>query len=174
MKKPLVYFVLFTFILIIGVTSVQTTGTVRGTITLDRNLSWPGPQTSTPDWIGFVNIDGVQYGMAFFHITTGKPFTNGAKGTARFFGEIWTIYDTINYQLNNGNLVSWTPGTILLNGTDSGVVTTSNTLYRMNGEINFVQGNFAMYLGYQVHMSGHIVFYPSGVPEAAPGVFQID
>lgn len=174
MKNQIVYVGFVAFILILGVTSAQTNESVRGTITLDRNLSWPGPQTSTPDWIGFVNINGVQYGMAFFHITTGKPFTNGAKGTAKFFGEIWTIYDTISYQLNNGKLVSWTHGTILLNGTDSGVVTTSNTLYRMNGEINYAIGNFAMYLGYQVHMSGHIVFYPSGAPEAAPGVFQID
>lgn len=177
MKKQIFYFGLVTLVLILGITSAQTSNSaVRGTIALDRNLTWPGrSQTTIPDWIGNVTINGVVYGMAFFQVSTGKPFDSGAQGNAKFFGEIWTIYDSISYHfIAPGNLVSWTPGTVLLNGTDSGNLATTNFLYRMNGVINYAHGVFQMYLGHQVHMNGQILFYPFGAPSAAPGTFQID
>ena len=177
MKKQLFYFGLVTLVLIIGITSVQTSNSaVRGAIELDRNLTWPGrTQTTIPDWIGNVTINGLLYGMAFFQVSTGKPFDSGAQGNAKFFGEIWTIYDSISYQVvYPGNLVSWSHGTVLLNGTDSGNLATTNFMYRMNGVINYSHGIFENYNGHQIHMSGQIYFYSFGTPSSAPGTFQID
>ena len=58
---------------------------LRGTMDLEFNLLWPGPQqTDIPDWVGTITIDGAEYGMAFFAIGSGKAFDD-VPGKVHFF-----------------------------------------------------------------------------------------
>jgi hypothetical protein len=147
---------------------------LTGILNLQFNLGWPGPSKTIPDWVGHITLDGEEYGMAFFNIGTGKPF-DAIGGNVLFFGEIWTIYESIVYEFDeDGVLTVFEPGTILLNGTDEGVVSLANSKYRMNGEVTEAFGDFEMWQGRNVHMSGIIVWYPFGAPFTAPGICRFN
>lgn len=145
-----------------------------GSTTAQFNLGFPGPQTEIPVWIGHITIDGEIYGIAFFNVGSGKPFDDGWKGTTVFFGEVWVIYDTININFENGVLVSWNHGDILLWGTFEGIVTTSNSKFLIDGTVEEAFDSFSIWTGRHVHMSGTLEFYPFGAPQYAFGTFQIN
>lgn len=69
---------------------------------------------------------------------------------------------------------SFVPGEIVLSGYDSGIVTVKNSKYHMNGDVQVAEGDFADWLGRNVHMSGLIEWYPFEAPHFAPGVFRIN
>jgi hypothetical protein len=143
---------------------------IMGTMDLEFNLSWPGPQADIPDWVGTVTIDSSEYGMAFFCIGSGKPFADD-PGKVHFFEEIWVIYDYLEFdfgtqELNYGQILFW--------GYDKGVVSLANSHYVMNGNVEEAHGDFAIWQGHNVHMSGDIVWYEFGAPHYAPGTFQIN
>lgn len=149
---------------------------VVGEMDLQFNLGWPGPQAEVPIWVGTVTIDGVDHGMAFFNIGTGKPFADQPNPDAVLFaGEIWTIYDKLGLVFDeDGVLTTFAPGDVLLSGQDQGTVTLSNATYRLNGSVEEANGDFSTWLDRKVHMNGDIEFYPSGAPHFAPGTFRLN
>jgi hypothetical protein len=149
---------------------------ITGTMDLEYNLAWPGPQAEVPDWIGTITIDGTEYGMAFFAIGSGKPWDPIEKstGSAYFFGEIWEIYESIDFKFKNGVLKKFKPGDIVLKGTDEGLTNLNNNNYGMNGIVTETNQDFANWLGHNVHMSGEIIWYDFGAPHYAPGTFQLN
>ena len=59
-----------------------------GTLDLQFNLGWPGPQNEVPDWVGNITIDGKLYDMAFYAIGSGKSFVTdpaNLRGKIHFF-----------------------------------------------------------------------------------------
>ncbi len=142
-----------------------------GEMDLEFNLGWPGPNPVIPDWVGTVTIDGVQYGMAFFNIGTGKPFVDPFVGKVVFFGEVWVIYEWMSFNFETQELLH---GDVLLWGDDQGVTGLANGKYRMNGGVHGAFEHFAELQGRNVHMSGIIEFYPFGAPHFAPGTFRIN
>ncbi len=147
---------------------------LRGTMDLEYNLAWPGPQDVIPDWVGTIDIDGELYGMAFFAIGTGKPFEDDRPGSAYFFGEIYEIYETLEFKFVDGILTCFNPGAIVLKGTDEGSTNLKNSHYRMNGVVTETNEDFAKWLGRSVHMSGTIIWTDFGAPQNAPGTFRIN
>lgn len=79
---------LIAFVLTIGLSTVEARKQLVGTMDLQFNLGFPGPQTEIPDWMGHITINDEVYGMVFFNIGTGKSFDIATKGRNVFFGEI--------------------------------------------------------------------------------------
>ena len=129
------------------------------------------PGSGDPRWVGTISIDGNVYPMAFFNIGTGKPFVDSARGNVIFFGEIWRIYDTAHFDLEDQEFQY---GNVLLGGLDAGVVTIANSTYRMNGSVEEASGDFALWLSRNTHMSGIIVWDSFGPPQFAPGTLRIN
>jgi len=147
---------------------------VRGTMDLQFNLGWPGPQAEVPDWVGTVTIDDTTYGMAFFAIGTGKPFDADPSTSVHFFEEIWTVYASLDYEFDgNGMLTKFDPGPVVLSGPDSGITNMVNSKYTMTGTVAEASGAFETLAGRPVHMSGVILWYEPGVPHYAPGELMI-
>jgi len=150
---------------------------LTGTADVEFNLLWPGPQLEIPDWVGTITIDGTEYGIAFFWIATGKAFEVG-RGMASFFQEVWRIYDWMTFDFETQELDY---GQILLWGYDTGVVSLQNSKYRMNGNVEEAIGDFAVWQGRNVHISGIIEWQEIETPEGpviaphyAPGTFRIN
>ena len=140
---------------------------LTGTMELDFNLEWNG-EVDVPIWVGTISFEGNgEYGIRFFHLTPFKDYSQASP-----FGETFEIYD------GDGNVV--------LGGPDVGVTTLANkppepVKYRMNGEIDVATGQFAMWMGRHVHMSGIITWQNMGTPDepvyapdTAPGTLRIN
>ena len=190
MKKKLVIpLLLFSIMTLLPVMSVQTqkpAPNLTGTMDLQYNLGWPGPQDEIPDWVGNITFDGGHtfYDMAFYCIGSGKSFVtspDSLKGKIHFFEEIWVI-GQINYVFDeNGVLAYYEEEAILCWGYDTGTTNTQNSRYHMNGNVEEASGFFEYYTGRSVHMSGVIVWQILGTPEnpkiapfEAPGTFRIN
>lgn len=130
---------------------------LRGTMELEFNPDWSGPSEDVPEWTGSITIDDAVYDMEFYNLGTGKQ-GNQAPGNTIHFGEIWVIL--------NGD-------TLLMKGTDEGVVSLANSKYRMNGEVTEAYSDFAIWDGNKVHMSGYIT-WDDGAPATAPGTLRIN
>ena len=183
MRNKIFYFVLVIFCLTIGLANVYTNtasssnGTLKGPMDLQFNLNAIGATTPTPGWMGTVTLNGHVYGMVFYNIGTGKPFTTQNPGNMHFFGEHWIIYDSISItwsQTNQGHVIDWGHGSQIIDGYDHGEVSGGNDAYRMNSQVATASGSLQAYLGHNVHMGGYIYRYSNGLPYQAPGVFQID
>lgn len=162
-------------------TLVSTTAAVSaknpliGTLDLQFNLAWPGPQDEIPDWIGTITIDDVEYGMAFFAIGSGKPFATDPSTSVHFFEEIYVIYFELDFTFNeDGVLVYFEEGDIALWGYDVGITNMINSKYHMTGNVEEAYGIFEPWIGRNVFMSGIIEWYPFGAPQYAPGTFRIN
>jgi hypothetical protein len=140
-----------------------------GTMELEFNLLWPGPQADIPDWVGTITIDDGEYGMAFFCIGSGKAFDDFLKGKVHFFEEIWMIYDWMTFDFETQVLDY---GEILLWGYDVGQTNIQNSNYHMNGNVEMAVEDFMAWEGRSVHMNGEILWLAPGVPQYAPGVFR--
>ncbi len=173
---------LISVILVISfMTLVSTTAAVSaknypiGTMELQFNLAWPGPQDEIPDWIGTITIDDVEYGMAFFAIGSGKPFVTDPSTSVHFFEEIYVIYFELYFTFNeDGTLGDFEPGDIALWGYDVGITNMINSKYHMTGNVEEAYGIFEPWIGRNVFMSGIIEWYPFGAPQYAPGTFRIN
>ena len=111
-----------------------------------------------PGWDGSITFeDGSTYGIRFFHLS------DKMTGVAYHFGERWEIYD------GQG---------VLMAGPDEGVSPGPKfpdpTKYVMNGYVEEANGDFAEWLGRNVHMSGVITYDASGYPLTAPGTFRVN
>ncbi|MFX1482820.1 MAG: hypothetical protein ACFFCP_06475 [Promethearchaeota archaeon] len=148
-----------------------------GTMDLQFNLGWPGPQDQVPDWVGNITIDGNLYDMAFFAIGSGKSFVTdpaNLRGRIHFFEEIWII-GYFEYAFDeNGVLTAFDPSTILMQGNDKGQTNVQTSNYHMSGNVEVANGCFSMWKGRSVHMSGEIEWYPFGAPFAAPGELRLN
>jgi hypothetical protein len=176
MKKSItsVIFVISLLTLVSTMAAVNAKNPLYGTMDLQFNLAWPGYSTEIPDWVGTITIDGVEYGMAFFCIGSGKPFDPGPANVI-FFGEIYVIYYDLDFTFNeDGTLGVFEPGAIALWGYDNGLTNLKNNKYHMNGNVEDANGIFSQWIGRQVHMSGVIVWYPFAAPQYAPGTFRIN
>jgi hypothetical protein len=142
-----------------------------GTMDLEFNMNWPGPQAIIPDWVGTITIDDTEYGMAFFCIGSGKTFDDFLKGKVHFFEEIWVIYDWMTFDFTAQELEY---GEILLSGNDVGQTNVQNSNYHMNGNVEVAVGDFSVWGGRNVYMSGKIIWFDVGVPLYAPGIFRIN
>ena len=146
-----------------------------GTMELQFNLAWPGPQADIPDWVGTITIDDVEYGMAFFAIGSGKPFVTDPSISVHFFEEIYVIYFELYFTFNeDGTLGDFEPGAIALWGYDVGITNMINSKYHMTGNVEEAYGIFEPCIGRNVFMSGIIEWYPFGAPQYAPGTFRIN
>ena len=115
--------------------------------------------TFMPGWDGTITFeDGSIYGIRFIHLS------DKMTGVAYHFGERWEIYDPQN------------PTNVLMAGDDEGVSPGPKfpdpTKYVMNGNVTDAYGDFAEWLGRNVHMSGVITYDESGNPLTAPGTFR--
>lgn len=147
---------------------------LQGSMGLQFNLGWPGPQADIPDWVGTITIDDTQYGMAFFALGTGKTFDADPSTSVHFFEETWTVYASLEYEFDSdGILTVFSPGVVLLTGPDTGITNMVNSGYHMTGRVAEASGPFEMWGGRPVYMSGVIDWYPSGAPQYAPGVLSI-
>jgi hypothetical protein len=155
-----------------------------GTMDLEFNTGWfvHGPQAFVPDWVGTITIDNDVYGMLFFAIGSGKPFTaDPPGGSVHFFEEIWAIYDTdFEGSIPSSDLDDWEdylpindPSELILWGYDVGITNKINTKYHMNGNVEYAAEGWEMYLGRNVYMSGEIT-WDAGLPLYAPGTFRIN
>jgi hypothetical protein len=149
--------------------AVQAKKPLIGTMDLEYNMLWPGPQADIPDWVGTITIDGAEYGMTFFCTGSGKAFDDFLKGQVHFFEEIWVIYDWTTFDFETQVLDY---GEILLWGYDVGQTNIQNSNYHMNGNVEMAIVDFAAWAGRSVHMSGEILWLAPGVPQYAPGVFR--
>ena len=146
-----------------------------GTMELQFNLAWPGPQADIPDWVGTITIDDVEYGMAFFAIGSGKPFVTDPSISVHFFEEIYVIYFELYFTFNeDGTLGDFEPGAIALWGYDVGITNMINSKYHMTGNVEEAYGFFSPWIGRNVYMGGVIEWYPFGAPQYAPGTFRIN
>lgn len=145
---------------------------IRGEMDLGYNLSWTEPSLDVPTWVGTVTIDDQGYGMAFFNLGTGKPFAEQPETSkASFYGERWEIYAVGTGVMDPAAFV---PGTIVMAGSDQGVFSMNNSMYRMNGSVTEADGIFSTLIGRHVHMEGSLEFYPFGAPQFAPGTFRLN
>lgn len=162
---------------LVSVAPVEAAKPLRGTMDLQFNLGWPGPQDAVPDWVGNITIDGELYDMAFYAIGSGKSFvtdTANLKGKIHFFEEIWKI-GHINYAFDeNGVLTYFEITEILMWGYDRGQTNTQNSKYHMSGSVEEAIGVFEGRAGCNVHMKGEIIWYPFMAPFAAPGTLRIN
>ena len=178
MKKKIttVILVISFLTLVSTIAAVNAKNKPVGIMDLQFNLAWPGPQAEIPDWIGTITFDGVEYGMAFFAIGSGKPFeTNPPSTSVHFFEEIYVIYYELYFTFNeDGTLGAFVPGDIALWGYDVGLTNLVNSKYHMTGNVEEAFGDFAQWIGHNVYMSGVIEWYPFGAPQYAPGTFRIN
>jgi hypothetical protein len=144
-----------------------------GTMDLEFNLLWPGPNVwESPDWVGTITFDSVEYDMVFFAFGSGKPFvSSNPSESVHFFAEIWAIYEWISFDWETGIIDEH--GDLLMWGYDYGVTNLVNSKYHMNGDVQFDE-LFGKYVGRSVHMSGIIEWYDFGAPHYAPGTFRIN
>ncbi|MFX0182297.1 MAG: hypothetical protein ACFE95_04360 [Candidatus Hodarchaeota archaeon] len=172
MRKKLAVLLLSVFILtLLPVVSVNAKKPLYGTMDLQFNDGWPGPQETIPDWVGHIYIDSdgdgecEEYGMVFFLL----DFTE--KGSVLFFSEKWVIYEWIEAELPFSDPEDFSHGEILLWGYDEGL-TTKNNKYHMTGSVKEAKAPFLMWVGRFVYMRGRIVVNSEGM--FAPGVFRIN
>ena len=177
MRKKLVTAILVISLLTLvsTIAAVNAKKPLIGTMDLQFNLAWPGPNYEIPDWIGTITIDGEEYGMAFFAIGSGKPFVDDPSTSVHFFEEIYVIYFELDFTFNeDGTLGIFEPGAIALWGYDVGITNMINSKYHMTGNVEEANGIFSQWLGRNVFMSGVIEWYPFGAPQYAPGTFRIN
>jgi hypothetical protein len=179
MRQKLLFPILFALTIVVGAVAPATAKTpLIGTMDLQFNLGSLEPGDEVPGWVGTVTIDGVDYGMAFFNLGTGKPFDSQPSGGVIFFEETWVIYQDLHFvfeEVEGGFILTeFDPGDVLLSGYDRGVVTVANGTYRMNGFVEEANGPYTSWLGRQVHMSGTVIFSAQGAPNFAPGTFRLN
>jgi hypothetical protein len=183
-KKLLVIFFLVSILALVPVGMAQAKKPLIGSMNLEFNLDWftPGVDpTKVPDWVGSVTIGGNPYGMLFFAIESGKPFDTDPNTKVHFFKEIWAIYLEVDLpsipSSDPGDWADWqpvkNPNVPILWGYDVGI-TTQNSKYHMNGNVEVANGIFSDWVGRNVYMSGDIEWYPNGLPHFAPGTFRIN
>lgn len=184
-KISVVVLVLAFSLALVAVVPIQAKKPLYGEMFLEFNLAWSGYQTDVPDWVGSITIDGKEYGMLFFAFWTGKPFDDPAHGMAFFFGEIWAIYDMDGLEfpvIPNGEPGDWAywvptndPAELVMWGYDEGITNMANTKFHMSGNVVEAFGDFSMWEGRNVHMSGTIEWYEEiPAPHFAPGIFRIN
>ena len=156
-ESKLIMLVMITTLALILITPVQAVRPRVGTMELTFNLAWSGPSETIPEWEGTITIENSVYNMKFYNLASRQT------GNTLHFKEIWKIYDG---------------ETLVLLGTDEGVVSLSNSKYRMNGEVTEAYGDFSILRYCNVHMSGDITWQNLGTsedpimaPETAPGIF---
>ncbi|MEA3509946.1 MAG: hypothetical protein U9R51_00785 [Actinomycetota bacterium] len=173
-RKLSVVLVMIVVLSLAAIAPVNAKAPLVGEMDLEFNLAWPGPQDVVPDWVGTVTFDGDEFGIAFFLLGTGKPFEVDPPGQAGFFGEIWRIYDGLDYELVDGVLTVFEPGPVVMWGYDTGMVSLKNSKYHMNGSVEYAGHDFEEWLGRSVHMGGVIEWYDFGAPQFAPGTFRLN
>lgn len=142
-----------------------------GTMDLEYNLAWPGPNVGIPDWAGTITIDGDVHGMVFYNIGTGKPFDEAFIGHVVKFGEIWVIFEGPVVYDAGGTVIN---EDVLIQGTDAGVTVIPNSTYRMTGVVTEAHGDYADWDGRHVSMIGDIIWYEFGAPHFAPGILRLN
>jgi len=194
MRKLILASFLICTLALVTTIPVQAKKPLRGTMDLEFNLSWAAAgginQILVPEWIGTITIGNEEYGMEFYAIGSGKPFTEDPPGSVHFFEEIWVIYTEIEFIIPSEDPTDFVRGEVLLWGYDVGITNLKNSKYHMNGNVEEAfdrEGypDFSMWTGRSVHMSGVILWQevevpaPEGpvvvvAPQYAPGTFRIN
>jgi hypothetical protein len=163
-----------TLLVTASIASAAAKSPARGTMDLQFNLAWPGPQAEVPDWVGTITFDGDEYGMAFFALGTGKPFDADPSTSVHFFHETYVIYESLDYAFDaDGDLTRFDPGPVVMAGPDTGLTNMVDSRYHMTGRVATASGPFEGSLGRHVYMSGLIEWYPFGAPQYAPGELRV-
>lgn len=176
-KRPSVLLAMVVALSLVSLTPAAAKAPLVGDMSLQFNLGWPGPQADIPDWVGTINIDGEEHGMAFFATGSGKPFAEDPSSSVHFFEEIWEIYDMDGFVFefdSHGVLTTFVKGDVVLWGYDYGITNLKNSKYHMNGSVEGAGEPFEDWIGRSVHMSGLIEWYLFGAPQYAPGTFRVN
>jgi len=177
MKKFAVLVLVLMSVLLIAVPA-QAQKPLWGEMDLQFNHAcWTAPSIEIPDWIGTIMLDDSgPYTIVFYNTGSGKRFSLPFKGpefpdhTVVFFGEIWAIYDWATFDCGTEQLDF---GALLLSGTDTGSSATANGKFQANGTVSDAAGEFAMWLGRNMHMSGVIIPGITGLT-VTDGVFRLN
>lgn len=147
---------------------------VVGEMDLEFNLLYDGStDLSIPTWVGTITFDDDEYGMAFFPTGSGKPFDTDPNLNVHFFEEVWVVYETLDSEFDNGALVKFEPGDVVLQGVDSGITNITASKYHMTGTVDIAEGPFEAWEGRKVYMRGSIDWYEFGAPHFGPGIFRL-
>jgi len=179
MKNKLsVVLVMIVLLSLAAVAPLNAKAPLVGEMDLEFDVDWPGPQqTVEPSWVGTVTFEEGEYGMAFFPVGTGKSFEEdppfkGGPPKVHFFEEVWRIYelgDGFSYTVDD-----FTPGPLVMEGSDTGITNIKNSKYHMNGIVDIANGPFEEWIGRSVHMRGLVEWAGPGVPQYGDGTFRIN
>ena len=100
-------------------------------------------------WFGTVEIDGTEYGIEF----DDGPMT--FSGPVAHWIEVFRIYDSLTYTMDDGIVTSCIYGYLLLEGTVEGIMA-PNGGGPANGVVTDAFGDFAEWNGRHVHMFGWV------------------
>ncbi len=146
---------------------------VDGKLELQFNRDYTEPQTTIPIWIGYVTINKNKYGLILFNIGNDRNIENETDEYF-YFREKWLIYDSLTIEFDNqGFLIHWEPGKVLMWGYDQAELNLLSYEYNMNGRIEESKGIFSKWTGHSIRISGIIESYPTGDPHFATGKLRI-
>ena len=112
-----------------------------------RILAWQGTVSG--------DINGEIYWWMFY-------FTKAQ--VTHFYDDIWEIFDSET-------------GDLLLRGDEHGTTTIrhgKNSVWRSNGIVTEAYGDFAIWLGRNMHASGHFTWVVPGFPDCGTGILRIN
>ena len=177
-RKLPIMLVLVLAAMLAAVPATVASNRLNGSMDLEFNQAWPGPQLLVPDWVGTLTVGSTDYNMAFFAFGNGKPFdSHPATSSAYFFEEIWKVYESPAFAIDgSGNLVILDPDpVVLMSGYDRGLTNLKNSKFHGNGSVEGAAFRFEEWVGRSVHMRGVIdKWYPFGAPQHAFGPFRIN
>lgn len=149
---------------------------LQGDMELYFNLGYGNQEAPCPDitWAGSVQLDGVDYGIAFF------PIASEHRGNSYHFEETWEVYAEPFDFKGGGALMVCAPGEVVLRGPDKGVEVDND--YHIIGSVDYAAGALEAWKGRQMRARGTGVFMevvdPAGdivlVPLTAHGTFRLN
>jgi hypothetical protein len=101
-------------------------------------------------WFGSIDIEGTTYGMALYPL----PGRITGDGTILHYEEEWKVWTGEFTLTEDLRLADCTPGEYVLSGTDTGVGSFRNPMFRSNGTVDEAFEPFAGWLDRKVHQDG--------------------
>lgn len=145
---------------------------LRGELDLQFNLGIENGPHPGISWLGTIEFGDEVYGLAAF------PVASWTVQHLGFFAETWSIYPYDEAEpffefSDEGFLVRFEPGDVLMSGFDVGFTDLNRNRYRSWGVVDEASGPFADLVGHRANGKGKIKMYDFGAPESAIGILKI-